>query len=119
MYPEATVQAEKKGSELVGWEYEPLFPYVKDALPPTEKEKLGNAFKIYAADFVGATDGTGVVHIAPMYGADDFTLGTEKQLPKFHTVNEEGKFIDAVKPFAGMFVKKADKEIVKIGRAHV
>ena len=113
LYPEATVQAEKKGSELVGWEYEPLFSYLKDALPPTEKEKLGNAFKIYAADFVGATDGTGVVHIAPMYGADDFTLGTEKQLPKFHTVNEEGKFIDTVKLFAGMFVKKADKEVIK------
>ncbi|MBI4067921.1 class I tRNA ligase family protein [Candidatus Kaiserbacteria bacterium] len=113
LFPDTKIEEEKKGSELVGLAYEPLASYMKPAVSEREKEKLGNAFKIYAADFVGATDGTGIVHIAPMYGSDDFVLGTANNLPKYHVVNEEGKFIDAVKPFAGMFVKKADKEIIK------
>ena len=112
LFPEAPVRSEKKGADLVGLEYEPLFPYLKDTLPESQKEKLPNAFKIYAADFVGAEDGTGIVHIAPMYGADDFELGTKHNLPKHHLVNEEGKFIDAAKSFTGMFVKKADKEVI-------
>lgn len=99
-----------KGSELVGLEYEPVFPYFKDT---------PNAFRVVAAEFVSTTDGTGVVHIAPAYGEDDYNIGTRENLPLVQHVTMEGKFIDAVKDFAGQEVKpiadvsKTDVEIIK------
>ncbi len=98
-----------KGSELVGLEYEPLYPYMQDLLPESQKENLAKAFKVYAADFVTTTDGTGVVHTAVMYGQDDFELGTKLGLPKFHLVNLDGTFIQGTGNFAGRFVK--DEEV--------
>ncbi len=98
-----------KGSDLVGLRYEPLFPYLKDNLPEEEKQKLPNAFKVYDADFVTTTDGTGVVHTAVMYGQDDFALGTKVDLPKFHLVKEDGTFKDFCGPFAGRFVKEVNE----------
>ena len=61
--------AEHKGKEMVGMGYEPLYPLVKD----------GNdkAYKVYTADFVNTTEGTGVVHTAVLYGEDDYALGLE------------------------------------------
>ena len=94
-----------KGEELVGLEYEPLYPFLKDNVSGAEKEKLANAFKVYAADFVTTTDGTGIVHIAPMYGQDDFELGTKAGLPKYHLVNEDGTFKKEAGFLAGKFVK--------------
>lgn len=94
-----------KGRDLIGLEYEPLF---KGAIPESTKG-YENAFKVYPADFVTTTDGTGVVHTAVMYGEDDFVLGSKIGLPKFHTVDEEGKFVSAVTKWAGKFVK--DKEV--------
>ncbi len=81
-------------------EYEPLYPFMK-----------GNAaaFKVYAADFVTTEDGTGIVHIAPMYGQDDFELGTKAGLPKQHIVNEDGTFMREAGFLAGKFVK--DEEV--------
>lgn len=93
------------GSSLVGLEYEPLYSFLKDNLLPLEKPKLLKAFKVYAANFVTTTDGTGIVHIAPMYGADDFTLGTELGLPKHHLVNDSGLFLGHTGFLSGMFVK--------------
>ena len=101
--------AEHKGSEMVGMQYEPLFPFLKDLLPADQQEKLQNAYKIYAADFVTTTDGTGIVHTAVMYGADDFELGTRVGLPKFHTVNEEGKFVKGTGFLEGRYVKEVDE----------
>jgi isoleucyl-tRNA synthetase len=102
-----------KGSDLVGLKYEPLYPFLSDLLPADQKSKLENAFQVYAADFVTTTDGTGVVHIAPMYGADDFELGTKHNLPKFHVVNEEGKYISGCDTHAiklsGRYVKESDE----------
>lgn len=92
-----------KGSDLVGLEYEPLFPYLSDLIP--DKESLTTAFKVYAADFVTTTDGTGIVHTAVMYGQDDFELGTKVGLPKFHLVDETGHFIDGMGEFSGLPVK--------------
>jgi isoleucyl-tRNA synthetase len=105
---------------LVGLKYEPLYPFMSDLLPADQKSKLENAFQVYAADFVTTTDGTGVVHIAPMYGADDFDLGTKHNLPKFHVVNEEGKYIsgcdtDAIK-LSGRYVKESDEVSLPAGR---
>ncbi len=104
---------EHKGSEMAGMKYEPLYPFMSDLLPADQKSKLDNAFQVYAADFVTTTDGTGVVHIAPMYGADDFDLATKNNLPKFHVVNEEGKYIigcdtDVIK-LSGRYVKESDE----------
>lgn len=96
-----------KGSDLVGLEYEPLYPFLAEQI--TDKESLNTAYKVYAADFVTTTDGTGIVHTAVMYGADDFELGTKVGLPKFHTVNPEGKFISGTGFLEGRFVK--DEEV--------
>jgi isoleucyl-tRNA synthetase len=108
---------EVKGSEMVGMEYEPLYPFLSEIIATTpavngkenpEKEKMPNAYKVYAADFVTTEDGTGIVHTAVMYGADDFDLGNKVGLPKFHTVNLEGKFISGTGFLEGRFVKDED-----------
>jgi isoleucyl-tRNA synthetase len=83
---------ELKGKDLLGQEYKPLYPFLKEQLPESEKAKVENAYKIYAADFVTTEDGTGVVHTAVMYGQDDFVLGTKVHLPKYHLVQEDGHF---------------------------
>ncbi len=99
-----------KGSEMVGMEYEPLFPFLSDTISGKEKEKMGKAFKVYAADFVNTTDGTGIVHTAVMYGQDDFVLGTAEGLPKHHLVNLEGKFIKGTGFLEGRFVREIDEK---------
>lgn len=73
------------GKDLIGLSYEPLFD-----IRQLKNEK---SYKIYDADFVSTEEGTGVVHTAVMYGEDDFKLGQKVGLPKFHTVDLEGKFI--------------------------
>ena len=99
---------EHKGSEMVGMQYEPLFPYLKEQVEsrgePTEK-----AFQVYATDFVNTTDGTGIVHIAVMYGQDDFELGNKVGLPKHHLVSLEGKFVEGTGFLTGRFVKEVDE----------
>ncbi|MDE2038232.1 MAG: class I tRNA ligase family protein [Patescibacteria group bacterium] len=105
----------KKGSELAGLGYEPLYPFLKDSVAGAEKDKLANAFKVYVGDFVTTEDGTGIVHIAPMYGQDDFELGTKNGLPKRHLVNDDGTFMKETGFLAGKFVKDeaTDVDIVK------
>lgn len=104
---------ELTGRELIGVEYEPLYPYLKNTIPKTELEKFKNAYKIYEADFVTTEDGTGIVHIAVMYGADDFALGTKVGLPKHHLVNEDGRFISGTDFLEGKKVRDANEEIIK------
>ena len=99
----AVVVEEIKGKDLVGWEYEPLFE-----IPFLQNEK---AYKVYDADFVTTTDGTGVVHTAVMYGEDDYQLGESIGLPKKHTVDEAGNFVDDVPGLAGKYVKAEETEI--------
>lgn len=100
---------EVHGSDLVGLSYEPLYPYLKKELEKKGDKKLEKSFKVYSADFVTTTDGTGVVHTAVMYGADDFELGTKIGLPKLHTVDESGHFIKGAEFLEGRFVK--DEEV--------
>ncbi len=76
------------GKDLVGLSYEPLFD-----IGQLKNEK---SHKVYDADFVSTEEGTGVVHIAPMYGEDDFNLGKKVGLPKIHTVGLDGKFIKGI-----------------------
>ncbi len=98
-----------KGKALVGLKYEPLF----DFFEKQEIKGAKNAFKIFPADFVSTEEGTGIVHIAPMYGDDDFQLGKKFNLPMRHTVAEDGRFKKEVEHFSGQFVKHADPEIIK------
>ncbi|HEX7724115.1 MAG TPA: class I tRNA ligase family protein, partial [Candidatus Paceibacterota bacterium] len=105
---------EFKGSELLGWEYEPLYPFLRDNITGSEKEKLPNAYKVYAADFVTTTDGTGVVHTAVMYGQDDFELGTKVGLPKHHLIHDDGTFKKECGFLAGAFVKDEGTEVAII-----
>lgn len=97
------------GKELVGKNYEPLYPYVRDIAKDGEREKFEKAFQVYPADFVTTEDGTGIVHTAVMYGADDFVLGQKLGLPKVHTVGADGKFVSGTGAFEGRFVK--DEEV--------
>jgi len=101
---EYQVLREFKGEEILGLEYEQLFPFY------TPEKK---AFFIIHGDFVTLTDGTGIVHIAPAYGEDDNIVGQKNNLPLINLVDAEGKFVDCVEPWAGIFVKKADPKILE------
>ena len=102
-----------KGADMDGWKYEPLFPYLRNALVE-QGEANPNAWFVTATEgMVTLEDGTGVVHTAVMYGEEDYQLGQKLGLPAYHTVSEDGKFIAAVEPWAGRFVKDADPDIVK------
>jgi isoleucyl-tRNA synthetase len=96
------VLGEVKGKDLVGLAYEPLFA-VKALKSP-------KAYKVYDADFVTISDGTGVVHTAVMYGEDDYQLGTKAGLPKVHTVDEAGKFTGVSGELDGRWVKSKETE---------
>jgi isoleucyl-tRNA synthetase len=96
---------ELDGSNLVGLRYEPLFPYFAD-------QKNIGAFRICAADFVSTEDGTGVVHVAPGCGDDDYRLGQVEGLSAVCPVDEEGRFTAAVPDYAGREVKEADSDIM-------
>jgi isoleucyl-tRNA synthetase len=96
---------ELKGKDLIGLEYEPLYPFMVEQI----KENIDKAFKVYEADFVNTEDGTGIVHTAVMYGQDDFELGTKVGLPKHHLVGLDGKFLVGTKFLEGRFVR--DEEV--------
>ncbi len=93
-----------KGEDLVGMDYEPLFPYAK----PDKR-----AFFVTEDDYVTLTDGTGIVHIAPAFGEDDARVGRRFDLPFIQLVNDQGRFTEEVEGLAGVFVKDGDKEILK------
>ncbi len=88
--------------DLVGLEYEPLF----DVAPLASLK----SYKIYPAEFVTAGEGTGVVHMAVMYGEDDYALGVSLGLPQVHTVDEAGNFTGAVTGFVGLRAKNKTTE---------
>lgn len=94
-----------KGKELEHMEYEPLFGFAAE----TDKK----AFYVCCDDYVTLTDGTGIVHSAPAFGEDDARVGRIYDLPFVQLVNEQGKFIDQVTNWAGLFVKEADPLIIK------
>jgi len=93
-----------KGRDLVGLEYEPLYPY---SVP-----EQGRAHYVVDADFVSTDEGTGVVHTSALYGVDDLRLCQEKGIPFKHTVGLDGKFLPFVEKFAGLHVKEADPVIM-------
>ncbi len=92
-----------KGEELVGIEYEPLFDYLMEK---------GQRLYVGEAPFVSLEEGTGIVHVAPSYGQDDFEFGAAHHLPLPRTVNDDGTIVGAL-PWKGMWFKQADKDILK------
>ncbi len=102
---------EIKGKDLVGLEYEPLYPFLSNNISDVEKPKLEKAFKVYDAKFVTTEDGTGVVHTAVMYGQDDFELGTNIGLPKHHLVGLDGRYLIGTGMFEGRNVRDEDVAI--------
>lgn len=91
--------------KLVGTHYEPLFDYY------VGQDMGGELYVIDLADFVTTEDGTGVVHIAPMFGEDDYQFGLEKKLGKVQHVKMNGTFTEDVTDFAGRFVKGQDLNV--------
>ncbi len=92
-----------KGSDLERIEYEQIFSFCK-----VDKK----AFYVVCADFVTISDGSGIVHMAPAYGEDDYQVSKKYDLPTIHPVNKSGEFESEVKDFANIFVKDADKDII-------
>lgn len=88
--------ADVSAESLIGKKYRPIYNYAENLAADSEKSKFKNAFQVYAADFVTTEDGTGIVHIAVMYGPEDFNLGRRIDLPKVHIVSPEGKFVSGV-----------------------
>lgn len=101
--------AEYTGAELAGVEYEQLMPYVQPLKP---------AFRVILGDFVTTEDGTGIVHIAPTFGSDDFRVAAQNNIPALLVTDESGKltplvdrtgkFVAEVTDFAGQYVKNYD-----------
>lgn len=89
------------GKELVGTSYDPLFRF-------KEPEKGKKVWEVVLADFVSTQEGTGIVHTAVAYGAEDFELGRKENLAMIHLVDSQGRFTKEAVPFKGKFVKDAD-----------
>jgi len=90
------------GRDLVGKEYEPWFSFF-----PVDKK----AWFVISGEFVTTTDGTGIVHMAPAYGEDDYQASKKYDLPMIQALDARGQFLEPAKPFAGKFFKAADPEI--------
>ncbi len=93
-----------KGKDLIGLAYEPPFHYVT----------ITNGHKIIGADFVTETSGTGIVHIAPAHGEDDYKAIQENQFDYVNVVDTKGCYKEYVTPLAGRFVKDCDVDIIKM-----
>lgn len=100
------VVQEYRGKELAGLEYEPLFPYFASL-----RER--GAFRTHVADYVSIEEGTGIVHTAPGFGEDDYALLKGSDVPTVCPVDAEARFTEEVTDYQGLFVKEADKRIVK------
>ncbi|MCC7072993.1 MAG: isoleucine--tRNA ligase [Deltaproteobacteria bacterium] len=101
----AEVVGTLKGKELVGWGYQPLFPFFAEL-------RAQGAFRVIPSGHVTTTDGTGLVHMAPAFGEDDFEACKKAGMPFVDPVDAEGKFTSLVPPYAGQNVKEADRAII-------
>ncbi len=114
---EYEIIAEFKGRDIVGTEYEQILPYAS-----IDRKKYPNALTVLAGDFVSTEDGSGIVHMAPAFGEDDYQMSKIHHLPFLQPVTPNGHFTEDMGPFAGRAIKTftyedhteegADKEIV-------
>ena len=103
----AEIVRELQGRELVeeGLRYEPLFPYFRETSP--------KFFQVLSADFVGTEEGTGIVHLAPAFGEDDYWAGRNAGISPLCPVDEQGCFTSEVSDFAGRNVHEANSDVVR------
>lgn len=94
-----------KGKDLVGWHYEPLFPFFIS-------KKTEGAFRVISSDHVTTDSGTGIVHMAPAFGEEDYFACQKAGIPMVNPVDDDGMFTDEVPPYSGKRVKDADKDIM-------
>ena len=109
------VVAEYKGTDLVGMHYEQLFPWVKPIVKEGDEIKVSNdGFRVIPGDYVTTEDGTGIVHIAPTFGADDAFVAKAAGIPSLFMVNKKGETRPMV-DFTGKFwaIDELDEEFVK------
>jgi isoleucyl-tRNA synthetase len=103
---EYEIVEELTGTQLKNTPYEPLFPYF------SELEETG-AFRVFEADYVSTEEGTGIVHTAPGFGEEDYNTLKDTDIPTICPLDAEGKFTEEVSDYNGMYVKDADKQIMK------
>jgi len=96
----------KKGAELEGLSYQPLFPYFADLAAE-------GCFKVLLGEYVTLDAGTGIVHTAPSFGEDDFATGQKYKLPPVFPMDDHGNFGPEATDYTGLFFKDADKTIIK------
>ena len=101
-----TIEARYQGKDLVGRIYTPLLPYFAD-------KKATGAFRVLPADYVTTEDGTGIVHIAPAFGEEDFYACQKAGIDLVNPVDDEGRFTAPVSDFLGLHVKEADPKIIE------
>jgi len=106
---QAEIVSTRKGAELVGMRYEPPFRYAEP--------EGGPAWQVVDADFVSLDSGSGLVHLAPAFGEDDFRVCKEKGLGFLQLLRPDGRFPEQVTDFAGRFCKEADRDIIRNLRA--
>ncbi len=95
-----------KGKDLEGMRYEQLLPYAANTLEKIQEETPGaEPFKVINGDFVTTEDGTGIVHTAPAFGADDYKVGKKNNIGILTLVDKQGKFVDGLGEFSGRYVK--------------
>ncbi len=97
------VVARLSGDDLEKTTYEPLFPYFKER---------ANCFKVLVGDFVTTSNGTGIVHLAPAYGEDDFVTCQKAGIELVDPLDAEARFTDVTPEYSGQFCKDADKPII-------
>jgi isoleucyl-tRNA synthetase len=100
------IVAKHRGADLAGWRYRRPLDLVE---APAE---VGNGWTVVAEDFVSADDGTGLVHMAPAFGADDYAAGKRHGLPMLNPIDDAGRFRPDIDLVGGVFVKDADATLV-------
>lgn len=100
---EYEIEEKMRGEQLAGVSYQPLFNYLSSERP---------SYYTILADFVSTEEGTGIVHIAPAFGEEDYQVGEQYGLPILQPVDRSGRFTPEVQPWQGMFVKDADPLII-------
>ena len=108
---EEVIRAAVAASDLVGLRYRRPFDWV-DARQYASAESAANAWAVVTADFVTAEDGSGIVHMSPAFGADDYAVGQRYDLPVLQPVNDRGEFREDLPLVGGRFVKDADTDLI-------
>lgn len=98
-----TVIKSLKGNDMAGWRYEPIFPYFSER----------DAFRVLVDDFVTIADGTGLVHMAPAYGEDDFRVCRSAGIDIVDPLDNDCRFTKEVPEHEGVFCKDADRELIR------